>query len=180
MDKQQARSALRIDQFHRVILLGCGSMGCGHLERHALELAKRLPANVTLVVLCGRNEALARDLSEFSSDTFRVVGYTDEMPLYLSAADVYLTKPGGLMTTEAIAARLPMGFVEAVPGCETRNLDFLSALGVGEKTRNWKQAIAKAISMVENDEALEKQRTQMEHFHAGNSGMQICRYVLGK
>ena len=153
-------------------------MGCGHLERHALELSKKLPTNVTLVVLCGKNEELANDLSRFSSDAFRVVGYTDEMPLYLSAADVCLTKPGGLMTTEAIAKRLPMVFVEAVPGCETRNLNFLSELGVGEKTRNWKQAIDKTILMVENEEMLEKQKKQMEHFHVGDAGMQICQYVL--
>ncbi len=178
LDKEQARRRLNLEISRRVILLGCGSMGCGHLERHALELSKKLPTNVTLVVLCGKNEELANDLSRFSSDTFRVVGYTDEMPLYLSAADVCLTKPGGLMTTEAIAKRLPMVFVEAVPGCETRNLNFLSELGVGERTRNWKQAIAKTISMVENEEMLEKQKVQMEHFHAGDAGMKICQYVL--
>ena len=180
LDKQQARRILELEKSHRVILLGCGSIGCGHLERHAIQLAKGLPANVALVVLCGRNEELANALAGFSSDTFRVVGYTDKISLYLSAADVYLTKPGGLMTTEAIAKRLPMVFVEAVPGCETRNLNFLSDLGIGEKTKNWKQAIAKTISMVEDDQMLEKQKKQMEHFHPGDSGMQICQYVLGK
>ena len=177
-DGREARRILGIGEAQRVILLGCGSMGCGNLGRHALELAKKLPSDVTLVVLCGKNEELVRDLGRFSSDTLRVVGYTKEIPLYMSASDIYLTKPGGLTTTEAIAKRLPMVFVEAVPGCETRNLDFLSSIGVGEKTRNWNQAISKTISMVLSDGMLEKQKEQMAHFHAGNSGRSICRYIL--
>jgi len=178
LDKKEARKMLGLREDGRVVLLGCGSMGCGNLDRHALELANRLPADVTLVVLCGRNEELANNLSRFSSDTFCVVGFTNDIPLYMSAADVYLTKPGGLMTTEAIAKRLPMVFVEAVPGCETRNLNFLSSVGVGEKTKNWKQAISKTVSMVGNDEILATQKEQMEHFHAGISAQQICQYIL--
>ncbi len=178
MEKREARRRLKLPEEGRIVLLGCGSMGCGNLERHAKELANRLPKNVALVVLCGRNEELFRDLDRFASDVLFVVGYTNDIPLYFSAADVYLTKPGGLMTTEAIVKRLPMVFVEAVPGCETRNLNFLSELGVGEKTRNWKQAIAKTVAMVENDRILEKQRVEMEHFRAGDSGVQICQYIL--
>ena len=178
LDRKEARRLLGIKESQRVILLGCGSMGCGNLERHALELAKRLPSDVALVVLCGRNEDLVRDLGRFSSDALRVVGYTKDIPLYMSASDIYLTKPGGLTTTEAIAKRLPMVFVEAVPGCETRNLNFLSEFGVGEKTRNWNQAISKTISMVSSDGMLERQKEKMAQFHAGNSGRAICRYIL--
>ncbi len=178
LDKKEARRRLELREDGPVVLLGCGSMGCGNLDRHALELANKLPTDVTLVVLCGKNEELANDLSRFSSDTFCVVGFTNDIPLYMSASDVYLTKPGGLMTTEAIAKRLPMVFVEAVPGCETRNLNFLSDIGVGEKTKNWKQAISKTVSMVENPELLEKQKERMENFHAGVSAQQICQYIL--
>ncbi len=178
LEKAEARKMLGMEEARRVILLGGGSMGCGNLNRHAPELASKLPSDAILAVLCGRNEALVEDLERFSSDTFRVVGFTDDISLYLSAADIYLTKPGGLMTTEAIAKQLPMVLVETVPGCETRNLNFLSELGVGEKTRNWKQAISKTVSMVENIGLLDRQRERMARFHAGDPGMKICQYVL--
>ena len=178
LDKIEARRRLHLRENGRIVLLSCGSIGCGRLDRHALELANKLPDDVTLVVLCGTNEELANDLSRFASDSFCVVGFTNDIPLYMSAADIYLTKPGGLMTTEAIAKRLPMVFVEAVPGCETRNLAFLSEIGVGEPTKNWKQAIAKTISMMEDSEMLAKQRSQMERFQTGVSAEQVCRYVM--
>ena len=93
------------------------------------------------------------------------------------AADVYLTKPGGLMTTEAIVKGLPMVFVDAVPGCETRNFDFLSANQVAEGSKNWKQAIHRTLRLLENPETLEKQKLAMEKFHHGVAAERICGYV---
>ena len=179
-DRREARRSLGIREDGRVVLLGGGSIGCGNLNRHALELANRLPQDVTLVVLCGKNEELANDLSRFSSDTFLVVGFTKDVSVYMSAADVYLTKPGGLMTTEAIVKGLPMVFVDAVPGCETRNFEFLSANQVAEGSKNWKQAIHRTLRLLEHPETLEKQKLAMENFHHSVAAEQICRYVARK
>ena len=35
-----------------------------------------------------------------------------------------VTKPGGLSSTEGATKQKPLVFINAVPGCETRNLDF--------------------------------------------------------
>ena len=178
--KREARRLLGLREEGRLVLLSCGSMGCGKLERHALELANALPRDVALVVLCGNNQALVEDLSRFQSDTFAAVGFTSEIPLYMSAADVYLTKPGGLMTTEAISKRLPMVFVDAVPGCESRNFDFLTKCGVAEGSKNWRQAISKVNWLLAHPEDLEAQRLQMESFLSGNPVEQICRCVCNR
>lgn len=178
IDPVVARRELGLHEERKTVLLSCGSMGCGKLDRHALELANRLPNDVTLVVLCGKNEELANDLNRFASDTFVVAGFNKYIPLYMSAADVYLTKPGGLMTTEAIAKRLPMVFIDAVPGCETRNFDFLTQMGVAEGSKNWKQAISKVLWLLNYPDVTAKQKDNMENFHAGISAEQICRCVL--
>ena len=47
----------------------------------------------------------------------------------MDSADLYLTKPGGLSTTEAAAKRLPMVFVDAVAGCEEYNLNYFVSIG---------------------------------------------------
>lgn len=178
IDPVSARRELGLREDRKTVLLSCGSMGCGKLERHALELANRLPNDVTLVVLCGKNEELANDLNRFASDTFVVVGFTKYIPLYMSAADVYLTKPGGLMTTEAVAKRLPMVFIDAVPGCETRNFDFLTQMRVAEGAKNWKQAISKVTWLLDHPDVIAQQKANMDSFHAGIAAEQICRCVL--
>ena len=178
VDPAEARRKLGLRENGRMVLLGCGSIGCGKLDRHALELANRLPNDTTLVVLCGKNEELANDLSRFASDTFVVVGFTNDVPLYMSAADIYLTKPGGLMTTEAIVKKLPMVFVDAVPGCETRNFNFLSGNSVAEGTKNWKQAIHRTVRLLEHPEELDVQKNAMAQFCRGVAAEQICRCVV--
>ena len=59
------------------------------------------------------------------SDCVRILGFTKEMDVYMDAADLILTKAGGLATTESLMKRLPIVYVDAVPGCETRNLEFM-------------------------------------------------------
>ena len=43
----------------------------------------------------------------------------------MDSADLFLTKPGGISTTEAMVKGLPMVLVNVVGGCETPNLEFL-------------------------------------------------------
>ena len=49
------------------------------------------------------------------------------MALYLSACDLYLTKPGGLSTTEAAVVGLPLVALHPIPGCETKNARFFTS-----------------------------------------------------
>ena len=84
------------------------------------------------------------------------------------------------MTTEAIVKRLPMVFVDAVPGCETRNFDFLSSNEVAEGTRSWRQAINRTVLLLEHEEELEEQKEAMARFCQGVAAEQICRCVVGE
>lgn len=61
--------------------------------------------------------------------SIHVVGYSNQIPLYMDAADLYLTKPGGISVTEAAVKCLPMVFVNAVAGCETYNAEFFISRG---------------------------------------------------
>ncbi len=178
IDRIEARRALGLRESGKLALLSCGSIGCGHLNRHALMLAAELPADCSLVVLCGKNEKLYAQLEPYQSERLTVVGFTSQIPLFMSAADVYLTKPGGLMTTEAIAKRLPMVFVDAVPGCETRNFEFLTARGVGLGAKNWKQAISMTVGLLEKEAQSVQIKESMRAFLTGVATEQICRYIL--
>lgn len=178
VEKAEARRLLGLPEQERIVLLSCGSRGRGHLEKHALELSNRLPDDVRLIVLCGKNQALYDDLDRFESPRINIIGFTDHIPLYMSAADLYLTKPGGLMTTEAIAKKLPMVFVDAVPGCETHNYDFLTRCGVAEGGKTWKLAIEQVLRLLANPNAIEEIREKMVNFLPSSAAEQICRWVI--
>jgi processive 1,2-diacylglycerol beta-glucosyltransferase len=86
-----------------------------------------------LIVLAGRNEALRRSLQEMASDhagRLHPFGFTDKVHLAMACADLAITKPGGLSTSECLAMGLPMLLVNPIPGQEERNAAYLMQEGV--------------------------------------------------
>ena len=177
-DKREARRALGLPEDGKIAVLTCGSMGCGKLEKSARFLMRHMPSHSTLVVLCGSNEKTYRELLPHATDRFRVLSFTDQMPRYMSAADVYITKPGGLSTSEAIAKRVPMIFINAVPGVETRNFDFLVEQGVAMGAKNWLQVIGHVQKALRDPDSMKEQIEAMEIFTTKNASEAICRHVV--
>ena len=127
--REHARRLLKLPKSGPLVLLMCGSMGCGPMEELAEGLSAALPEDGTLAVLCGTNERLKADIEAAGLANVRPVGYTKRVSLWMDAADLIISKPGGLTSSEAMAKRLPMIIVDAVPGCETKNLEYLTARG---------------------------------------------------
>lgn len=137
-EKCDAKQKLGINPENRHILLVCGSMGCGPMRKLAQKLMDDLPPQTEITVVCGTNQALRDKLTKACGDKkhVHVLGYTKEMPLLMDSADLYLTKPGGISTTEAAAKGLPMVFVDAVAGCEKYNLQFFLKKGAAVTAKN--------------------------------------------
>src|SRR5262249_3560369 len=120
-----ARQSLSGDR--PIVLQLAGGFGVGPVEQlyHGL-LAIGLPLEI--VVVTGRNEELKRQLQAHTPpDRHRthVLGFTDQMDELLAVADVVVSKPGGLTTSEVLARGAVMAIVNPIPGQESRNSDFL-------------------------------------------------------
>ncbi len=114
-----------------LLLVSAGALGKGPAEAIVRELLKlRNPAQG--VVVCGRNAALREKLATLVGGRggFVLLGYTDRMDDWMAAADLFIGKPGGLTTAEALASRLPMVIVAPIPGQEERNSDHLLEEGI--------------------------------------------------
>lgn len=71
-----------------------------------------------------------------SSHSVRVLGWTDRLPELLAAADVVISKPGGLTTAEALAAGCALVLTRPQPILEEGNVDALLAAGVAIRARD--------------------------------------------
>jgi len=119
-------------KFH-VLVMG-GSMG----SKDILKVVKRLVVeseHYYLDVVCGRNELLYNALtnmygSAVEDGRMTIHGFTNRIPEMMDDADVIVSKPGGLTTTEALSKKLPMVVPFAIPGQEQENTDFLVEAGV--------------------------------------------------
>ena len=118
-----AKEALGLDTGRPLVLVSGGGAGAGPLFAVSEELAAGLRTAVSLVVICGRNHALRQRLARAASVT-RVLGYVEDMPLWLRAADVLVTKAGPNALAEAMAEGLPTVIMAALPGQETDNVRY--------------------------------------------------------
>ena len=162
-DRAQARRVCGLDPERRQLLMMCGSMGCGPMEEMTACLSAGLSAGQELTIVCGTNSELRTKLQRLCAgrENIHILGKVDGVAGLMHSADLFLTKPGGLSTSEAAAAGLPMVLVDAVAGCEEHNLDFFVSRGMA-KTAKTPEALAEtALSLLGDEAALREMRSAM-------------------
>ena len=120
------------DDLPVVLVLG-GGFGMGPVAEILASLNKLAPP-VQIVVVCGRNAELRRDLAVLDHrHPTHVLGFVTNMQELMAAAAVVVTKPGGLTSSEALALGKPLIILNPIPGQEAANSDFLLEHGVAVK-----------------------------------------------
>jgi 1,2-diacylglycerol 3-beta-galactosyltransferase len=105
----------------------------GPLKRVAKAINEaRLPA--TLVVICGRNAELKADLEQVDwRMPVHLYGFTSNMPHFMAASDMLVTKAGPGTISEAFISGLPLVLYARLPGQEDGNVSYV----VHEKAGVW-------------------------------------------
>ena len=135
MNIEEERAKLGLNPDKPVLLLSAGAFGLGPTE-FMVERLFNLNHDAQTLVVCGRNEELRQrllGLTRERSAQFKVLGYTDEMHKLMKVSNIFIGKPGGLASSEAIACGLPMCVVTPIPGQEERNSDHLLEEGIAVK-----------------------------------------------
>ncbi len=108
------------------VLISAGSLGLGDVPA-LVDAALTNPA-VHVLVLCGRNADLREQLD--ARDRVTALGWRDDVPLLMAAADVLLHNAGGLSVTEALVANLPAVTYHPIPGHGRANATVLAEAGL--------------------------------------------------
>ncbi len=116
-----------------VLLVLGGGFGMGPVAE-ILDQLNRFTEPVQVVVVAGRNDDLRRELAvRDTRHPTHVLGFVTNMHELMAAADLVITKPGGLTSSEALAMGKPMLIVNPIPGQEAANSDFLLQHGAAAK-----------------------------------------------
>ena len=130
-DKTLLRSRLGWPQDKITVLLVGGGEGMGPLAETARAIDES-GLDVTLIIVAGRNSKLETELREqtWENTTF-IYGFTRDMPDFMRASDVIVTKAGPGTIAEALNAELPIILYAKLPGQEDGNVDFVVSERVG-------------------------------------------------
>jgi len=130
-DPREMRRALGLPADVPVVLAMAGSWGSvGRLPDVARTLA-RIRRPVVGVLVAGHDAALRASLERLAAgSSLRVFGFVPDLHRLMAAADLVVTKAGGMTLAEAMAVEVPLLFYGSLPGQERRNERFAAAAGV--------------------------------------------------
>ncbi len=104
MDRMAERRKHGFDQRQVVGLVMFGGYGARVMKRIAVSLS-----DTPLILICGRNAALAETLRTMPSRAVHVVvEFTDDMAYWMQLADFFIGKPGPASLSEAVHMGLPV------------------------------------------------------------------------
>jgi UDP-N-acetylglucosamine:LPS N-acetylglucosamine transferase len=112
-DKLATRAELGLDPEKFTVFINAGWIGGGNIPRIFEEMVERGEQieNTQTIFLAGRNHELRERIDAIARRApfpTKVIGYTTVMEKLMNAADVMVSKLGGLTTFEALASRLPI------------------------------------------------------------------------
>ncbi|HEX9013972.1 MAG TPA: glycosyltransferase [Anaerolineaceae bacterium] len=130
-DRASLRQQLGWPEDRPVILVVGGGEGMGPVAKVAFAVdAAGLDA--ALVVVAGRNRKLKTTLDNHAwQGTVQVHGFVREMPDFMRAADILVTKAGPGTISEAFIAGLPIVLYDRMPGQEDGNVTYVTHEGAG-------------------------------------------------
>ncbi len=177
--REEARESLGMNPEGHCILVMTGSMGYGKIENLVRALVSRMDGGDNVYILGGSNEKLKARLREaYREDPrVRVLDYTDRTAEYL-AADLLFTKPGGLTSTEAAVAGIPLAHTRPIPGCEDCNQAFYNAHGMSLSADSEEKLVEAAMELLSQPKACRQMIERQHQVINGNAARDICDFIL--
>jgi processive 1,2-diacylglycerol beta-glucosyltransferase len=145
-----------LDGDRAIVVQLAGGFGVGPIAKlfHAL-LQAEVP--IQLVSIAGRNENLKAELEKMPvppRHKVQVLGFTKDIDELMNVADLVVSKPGGLTTSETLARGAVMVIVNPIPGQESRNSDYLLESGAAIKVNNTATIAHKITQLLADKERL--------------------------
>jgi processive 1,2-diacylglycerol beta-glucosyltransferase len=169
-----------LDGKRPIVLQLAGGFGVGPIQKLFLALLSA-PLPLQVVTVCGRNEKLRFDLENVdkpSRHKVKVIGFTREIDELMGVADLIMSKPGGLTTSEALASGAVMAIVNPIPGQESRNSDWLLENGAAIKINNAATLAHKVTALLEDKKRMDKLRRNVRRVARPRAAFDVVEKAL--
>ncbi|MCX5706745.1 MAG: glycosyltransferase [Candidatus Omnitrophica bacterium] len=135
IDKDKIYQKLRLSPDIPTILIMGGGQGLGPIKTIVKSLEK-IKKNIQEIIITGTNKKLYKTLKRRIKKYKKKIllyGYTHNINELMHVADIVITKPGGVTTSEVLAKNKPMIIIKPIPGQEANNTRYLTEKGAAVK-----------------------------------------------
>jgi processive 1,2-diacylglycerol beta-glucosyltransferase len=179
LDPLEARHQLGLAADTPVVLAMAGSNAALGRLPEATRALLAAPRPVQGLVVCGRDAALQARLRHLTNGTgIRTLGYPCDVHLLMAAADVLVTKAGGMTLAEAAAAELPLILFGSLPGQERQNERFAARAGIAFAARSRRELALVLERALSSPKLVERMRRRMRSLRRPDASRHIVDLVL--
>ena len=179
--KEEARARLGLKHDGKYILLSGGSIGAGQITETITVLERFLSENndCSLLIVRGQSRRLYESLQRTyaARGQIRVMDSTTQMADYIKACDLFITKPGGLSSTEAAVSGIPLIHISPIPGCEQRNADYFSEHGMSVFVGNPKKELLPALYELQQSSYFYGMESAQRYFINPYAAEKLCDFI---
>ena len=118
------------------------------------------------------------ELAETSNKKVVVLGYTNKIPELMQIADLVISKPGGLTTTEILTSHIPFVIINPIPGQEEENAEYLLNNGVAVRIFNSNKTKPFLDNLLSDEYRLSTLKSVQEHIAKPYSTKNIVEKIL--
>ena len=162
-----------------IVLQLSGGFGVGPIQKvHEALLALETP--IEMITVCGKNKTIAQQLAQLPCPPRHlrhILGFTDVIHELMASADLVVSKPGGLTSSECLAAGAPMLTINPIPGQESRNADYLLEQGAAIKANNLATLTCKAEQLLKTPARLQELKRNARRVGHPKAAYDILREV---
>ncbi|MDM0464955.1 glycosyltransferase [Clostridium perfringens] len=179
--KEKAKVSLGLEKNKPHILIMGGSMGAGSVKDTTLYISKNLK-DCNITTICGNNKELFKEMYEIekSNSRIHVLQFTHKMNELMDSADILITKPGGLTSTEAMNKSLPIIMINPIPGVENANCNFFMKHNLGIKSNSLHETL-KICEKLISDKNFYKKIVSSQKLNSNiNAADDICEFLINK
>lgn len=181
-DKEKIKRRLGLNEGERTVLVMGGTQGIGPNAGMVRGLAaSRYPFQ--MIFVAGVNKRLYGAVNRIAEKAGRRIlsyAFVDNIHELMDAADLIVTKAGGLTTAEALAKHLPMVIVNPLPGQERHNTEFLLKEGLAVNVRSEGDLPMLVEGLLANGSRLAEMRGRIKGFAKPHAASDIAELLLHK
>lgn len=180
VDVPATRAAHGLKPGKPTLLLSAGALGVGPTEV-AVRRLMELHHDTQTIVICGKSDELRERVTGIvgaRNPRFKIQGYTDRMHELMHISDLFIGKPGGLTTSEALACGLPMCVISPIPGQEERNADHLLEEGCAIRANELTTLAWKIDRLIEDAPRLAAMRERAVAIGRPHAAREVVRTLL--
>ena len=167
-----------------ILFFGGGEFGLGKdMTLNVFECLLSKCPETQIIAISGRNEVMKNKFESLveqylRNQDVRIFEFTDKVAEYMSIANLVVTKPGGLTSSESLVSHLPMVLINPIPGQEEENAEFLES----KKVAKWIKKdddINFILNILVNDETILNNMKENTYLIAKpNATENICKIIM--